>query len=90
MKYFRVGTCRGIYTWDNSMYAILSIVNEKEGNGHFNDVIEWFENSCKRDKKDFQFLHVWNEKLKNKLINKYGFENFETEHLIKRIKVLLN
>ncbi len=82
---FIVGTCEGLYSYDGNAYQILSVVNSKLNNGHFRDVIEWFENSCKRDKKNFMFFELWNQRLKKYLIDKHGFVIVDgTNHLIKR------
>lgn len=70
---FKVGTCNGLWRCNCNSYEILAISNDIPGNGHFEDVLEWFEFSCKRDKKDLVFLEIWNEKLMSHLINKRGF-----------------
>lgn len=70
---FQVGTCNGLYTVDANTYSILAIENTCLNNGHFEDVIEWFESSCRRDRKDFMFLEVWNDRLANHLSRKRGF-----------------
>lgn len=73
---FRIGTCDGLYGQHNDFYVIIAIVNSVPGNGHFDDVLEWFERSCKRDKKALVIAEIWNEKFKAHLINKRGFVNF--------------
>lgn len=70
---FRVGTVTGLWSYDKDNYHILAIDNSAPGNGHFEDVLQWFEFSCKRDKRNLQILEVWNDKLKAHLINKRGF-----------------
>jgi hypothetical protein len=82
---FRVGTCHGLFGFDGKSYAILAVQNENQGNGHLNDVFEWFENSCKRDKKNLMVLELWNDDFKKHLINKRGFVVYpdNNEHLIK-------
>lgn len=85
---FRVGTVDGLWCSGNygtiPVYAILSVINEKPGNGHFTDVLQWFENSCKRDGKHFMIMEVWNDKFKNHLIEKRGFKAVKnTDHVIK-------
>ena len=84
---FRVGTCEGVFYNDDKNYIILAIVNSFPGNGHFNDVLQWFENSCKRDNKNLVFECILNEEFKKHLI-KIGFINcIEYEDsLIKIIK----
>lgn len=71
---FRIGTCEGLWCCTEKYYAILAVQNHKKGNGHFTDVLDWFKNSCKRDKKDLKILEVWNKNLKQHLISKKGFK----------------
>lgn len=80
---FRVGTCDGLFRSCDKSYDILAISNSNVGNGHFNDVLQWFENSCKRDNKNLQILEVWNSNLKAHLINKRGFNDIGNDNVIK-------
>lgn len=70
---FKVGTCHGAWCATGDAYEILTIVNDHPGNGHFDDVLEWFEHSAKRDKKCLRIREVWNKKLKKHLFEKRGF-----------------
>lgn len=56
-----------------SFYYILSIINDKPGNGHLDDVFEWFENSCKRDGRNLLVLECFNEEFYDHLISKRNF-----------------
>jgi len=79
---FRIGTCEGIWRYTKDSYDILEIHNKLRGNGHVNDVFEWFEMSCKRDKVSFRILEVLNEKFRKHLVEKRGFvvtEKFNVE-----------
>ena len=82
---FRIGTCTGLWNATNDTYDILAIDNSDKGNGHFEDVLQWFENSCKRDGKNFRFLEVWNKNLKKHLIAKRGFKDIGEYNLLKII-----
>ncbi len=73
-KEFKIGTCIGQWRATPDAYEILSIENETPGNGHFEDVLEWFEQSCKRDKKKFRIRCVDNKRFKAHLILKRGFQ----------------
>lgn len=84
---FRVGTCEGQWGFTKNQYFILSVINKNPGNGHFDDVLEWFEHSAKRDNKDLLILHLMNHGFKKHLIAKKGFEEYGTEHCIKRFYV---
>lgn len=70
---FRIGTCSGQWGSTRDSYFILSVINDKPGNGHLDDVFEWFEFSCKRDNKNFLVLECMNEKFYQHLLSKRGF-----------------
>lgn len=80
---FRVGTCEGIYTVRNGAYQIIAVQNSNPGNGHFDDVLQWFENSCKRDKKDLMFIEIMNPDFGRHLCLKRGFKQ-KGSHAIKK------
>ena|ERR1700727_1697954 len=67
---FKVGTCSGLWKSTPDAYEILAVDNEQPGNGHFNDVMEWFENSCRRDRKSLKFLEILNPAFKKHLLKK--------------------
>lgn len=71
---FRVGTIEGLWTSTIDSYDILAIENKKPGNGHFDDVLQWFEHSCRRDKKSLRFLEILNDDFREHLIKKRGFK----------------
>lgn len=74
---FRIGTCEGLCKSTDHSYEILAIDNTSPGNGHLNDVFDWFIHSCKRDKKAFIIRELWNEKFYHHLLNKRGFVPIE-------------
>lgn len=80
---FRVGTCEGLWNIDGKSYQILSIINNDPGNGHFEDVLEWFEQSCRRDKMSLKILEIMNNKFKKHLIEKRNFTDIGNDNLIK-------
>lgn len=71
---FRVGTCHGQWRQTPEAYEILSIVNEDPGNGHLNDVFQWFEFACKKSKKPLRVLSFLNKSFAESLIRKRGFK----------------
>ncbi len=83
---FKIGTCTGQWVATDTTYDILSVINDHPGNGHFGDVLEWFENSCKRDNRDLRILEVINEEFGQHLVNKRGFTNYDDENLIKKFR----
>lgn len=83
---FRIGTCEGLWRSTKKSYDILAITNDKIGNGHLNDVFQWFENSCKRDKKSLRVLELWNEQFKQPLINKRGFTDIGNASVERKFK----
>jgi hypothetical protein len=70
---FKVGTCEGLWRCTYTSYEILAIKNKEKGNGHLNDVFQWFEMSSKRDNKTLKVKEVWNERFQNHL-QKRGFK----------------
>jgi hypothetical protein len=70
---FKIGTCDGLYAFRGNSFYILAIENTEKNNGHFDDVLEWFEFACKENKCNFVFLEVWNQKFLKHLIEKRGF-----------------
>lgn len=77
-KYFIIGTCQGQWgsTWDS--YYILSVINSDPGNGHLEDVFQWFEHSCKRDSKNLLVLEILNSRFYCHLL-KRGFIPLDTD-----------
>jgi hypothetical protein len=71
---FKVGTCHGMFTATDDAYKIVAVINDQPGNGHFIDVLEWFENSARRDGKALEVVELMNDRLKTHLINKRGFQ----------------
>lgn len=72
---FRIGTIEGLWASTETSYDILAITNKVPGNGHFEDVLQWFEHSCRRDRKKLRFLEIMNKGFKMHLIQKRGFRS---------------
>lgn len=83
---YRIGTCHGQWIATNTTYDILSIINDYPGNGHFQDVLDWFENSCKRDNRSLRFLEILNKQFADHLVSKRGFVYQSDVNLIKHFK----
>lgn len=80
---YSVGTIHGQWIATETAYEVLSIFNNEPGNGHLGDMFEWFEHSCKRDKKDFIIREFWNDNFKRHCIEKRGFKLYGKNDLIK-------
>ena len=72
---FNVGTVVGRWRQVDKYYDLLFVYNSEPGNGHFDDVLEYFEHACKRDKLDLMFSEVWNKKFGKHLRKKRGFKD---------------
>lgn len=83
---FRVGTCTGVYSFNADNYIIIWIGNTENGNGHLQDVFDWFENSCKRDKKNLMVVELMNKRFMRHLIEKRGFVAIDDNNVIKKFK----
>ncbi len=86
-KLFRVGKCDGQWRATDDAYEILSIINKFKGNGDFDHALDWFEDSCRRDKKALRIREVWDKRLMAHLIEKRGFVVDHGEDLIKHFTV---
>lgn len=85
---YRIGTCEGLYCTDKTSYSILTVKNSQKGNGHLNDLFQYFERSCKRDQKDLKVLEVGNVAFYKHLISKRGFIAIDKENVIKKYKMM--
>jgi hypothetical protein len=75
---------QGIWaSYDNS-YVLLAIINDKPGNGHFTDLLEWFEQSCRRDNYSLKIIEIVNPKFMIHLIEKRGFKKI-SENSVEKI-----
>ena len=54
-------------------YEIISVINDKRGNGHLDDVFQWFEYAAKRDGRALKILEFFNGEFKRHCIEKRGF-----------------
>lgn len=87
---FKIGTCQGLYVSTSETYDIIAVVNNEPGNGHFQDVIDWFENSCLRDKKSLRFMEMMNDEFRKHLVLKRGYKPEGENNLIKTFKKIKN
>ncbi len=77
----------GCWKCEGASYKILAVINNSPGNGHLTDVLEWFERSCRRDKKSLMICEFFlNKGFKKHLIEKRGFENYGVDDVIKKFK----
>ena len=83
---FRVGTVNGQWLVQDKSYCILSVINDKPHNGHFEDLLQWFEHSCKCEGYTLKILHVMNERFKKHLIEKRGFTAYGDDHVEKHFQ----
>ena len=74
MREFKIGTVTGVYSHCDEYLRIINIENSSPGNGHFNDVFDWFFNSCITHGRGLMFVAVVNERLGDHLCNQRGFE----------------
>ena len=72
-RLFRVGTCHGQFRVTPEAYEVLSIFNDTPGNGHLEDVFEWFEFASRTTKIPLRVLRFSNAAFKKHLIDKRGF-----------------
>ncbi len=81
---FKVGTCHGQYTTIKKSLVLISIINDTPGNGHLNDVFEWFEYSARVNKMPLVITDFFNLRFKKHCIEKRGFKEVpKTNNVIK-------
>lgn len=80
IQLFRIGTVEGQWIATDVSYCIISFINNKPGNGHLDDVFEWFEYSCRRDGRALMLMEFMNERFKKHCIEKRGFEPIHNTH----------
>lgn len=73
IQLYRIGTVEGQWMHTEFAYCIISFLNKSPGNGHLDDVFEWFEHSCKRDGKALMIMAFANDRFKKHCIEKRGF-----------------
>lgn len=89
IKLFKVGTCHGQWFWNNigsfgPVLCLLSVINDSPGNGHLEDVFQWFEDSAKRAQTALMIMDFQNEAFKQHCIKKRGFSEVPgTDHVVK-------
>jgi len=76
---FRVGTCEGQWGFTKDCLFILSVLNKEQGNGHLDDVFEWFEFSAKRQGMNLMVLECMNQRFYDHLIKKRGFQPLDAK-----------
>ena len=84
---FKVGTCHGLYAHYNKAFHIVAIKNEEPGNGHFEDVLQWFEHSCIESNSNLKFCEVWNKEFRQHLILKRSFID-KGGYLVRKYRLL--
>lgn len=64
-----------MWLWNDKpkSFEILAIVNDLPGNGHFEDVMDWFQSSCVCAQVPLIIRSVDNKKFLKHLIDKRGF-----------------
>lgn len=82
-KCLNMGTCIVHFGETEQAYEIFGIVNTNKGNGHLEDVLQWFEYMCKEKGKYLIFTHFENQNFKKHLIEKRGFESYGKNNAIK-------
>ena len=70
---YQIGTCHGQWCCTVDAYVIVSIVNEVAGNGHLDDVFEWFNHVAKREGKNLIVVKIMTVRFFKHLVFKRRF-----------------
>lgn len=79
-KAYKIGTCNGLYKIDGKFMILIAINNDNPGNGHLNDVFQWFEWAAKEAGMPLMIVAFMNERFYNHCINKRGFLHWTWEN----------
>ena len=72
---FKIGSCHGQYVFSDMGLEIISIINNTPGNGHLNDVFEWFEYAAKAQGLKLIIREFFNARFKMHCILKRGYSD---------------
>jgi len=81
---FKVGTCHGQYAFIEGKLSLISVINEVPGNGHLDDVFEWFEYAARVQGVDLVITEFFNDRFKEHCLKKRGFSSYGKNDVIKR------
>jgi len=84
-KLFRVGTCEGQWRVTPKAVEILSVINRYPGNGHFDDVLEWFEYASREARLPLRILRFTNPRFMEHLVTKRGFKKINDVDVEKEV-----
>jgi hypothetical protein len=70
---FKVGTMFGLWKWEKDKFVILAFMNDRPGNGHLEDVLDWFYCSAVCAQLPLVIRSVDNKRFLKHLIEKRGF-----------------
>lgn len=86
-QHYKIGTCYGLWRLKKKSIEVLSIMNACPGNGHFQDVLEWFEYGFENGRKFLLIKEFFlNPAFKEHLIKKRGFKPEGKDDVIKHFK----
>lgn len=78
MEKFEIGTVHGLWVQSRMSIDIFACINDEPGNGHMDDVFEWFFEIAKEGALAVRIVNVSAVKFRNDLIEKWGFTPTDT------------
>lgn len=82
---YKVGTCSGQYQFIDGKLVLISVINDQPGNGHLDDVFEWFEFAARSQHVPLVIAEFFNDRFKKHCIDKRGFKQIPgTDNVIKK------
>lgn len=74
LEKFEVGTCHGLWRQDKASIEVWAVINGSPGNGHMDDVMQWFLELARLQNVILAVMDISNLAFKNQLILKWGFQ----------------
>jgi len=83
MEKYEVGTVHGLWHQSSMSVDVFALINEKPGNGHVDDALEWFFAIAKEGALGVRVVNITAEAFRQTLINEWGFsETAERDTLV--------
>lgn len=81
MEKFEIGTVHGLWVQSKMSIDIFACINDEPGNGHMDDVFEWFFEIARTGALAVRIVNVSSVTFRNQLIEKWKFaptDDFDT------------
>ena len=79
LEKFEIGSVHGLWRQGKAVVEIWAIINDKPGNGHMDDAIEWFVEIARLSGVILRVVEISSVTFRNQLIDKWGFTTTDVQ-----------